>query len=44
MNVELAIDAWLEAGEQLVENRAPGNAIPPAERLAIAMRYARARR
>jgi hypothetical protein len=44
MNVELAPDAWLEAGEQLVKNRPAGNAIPRADRLAIATKYARERR
>jgi hypothetical protein len=36
MNVELAVDAWLEADEQLVKNRVAGNAVSRGERLAIA--------
>jgi hypothetical protein len=40
MDVELACDAWLEAGERLAQDRAVGEPIPKADRLALALNYA----
>ena len=44
MSFELACDAWMEAGERLIKGRAASYAIPRAERLALATKYARERR
>jgi hypothetical protein len=43
-NVDSAIDAWLEAGEQLVQRGQPGDPISRTERLGLAQRWARLRR
>ena len=43
MNIELAVDAWLEAGEQVVKARG-SHGFSQAERKAIALRWAREHR
>lgn len=41
MRIDIAVDAWLDSGEQLVKNRHVGAAAPPNMRLAMALRTAR---
>jgi hypothetical protein len=43
MNVELAVEAWIEAGEEIAQGRVAGAAIPAAERLAVAVKHAQDR-
>lgn len=43
-DVDLASDAWLDAGEQLYQGRVAGEAIPRDARLAIALGLVLARR
>lgn len=43
MNVEWAVEAWVEAGEEIAQGRVAGAAIPAAERLAVAVKHAQER-
>jgi len=41
MDLDLATDAWIDAGGQLADDRAIGEEIPRTTRLAVALEYLR---